>query len=60
MTFSLGITLYLFLGLALSQLRRGEGMPHADALFCGVFWPFDLSRRGIELLVRGLVQADAA
>ncbi len=60
MSFSLGIALYLFLGLALAGLRRGQGLSRADALFCGLFWPFDLSRRGIELLVRGWIQADAA
>jgi len=60
MNFSLGITLYLSLGLALALLRRSQGMSREDALFCGLFWPLDLLRRGIELLVRSLVQADAA
>jgi hypothetical protein len=60
MSMALGIALYLFPGLALSLLRRSQGMHGADALFCGLFWPFDMARRGIELLVRGLVQTDAA
>lgn len=60
MNFSLGLTLYLSLGLAMSRLRRSQGMSPGDALFCGLFWPLDLLRRGIELLVRGLLQADAA
>jgi len=60
MTISLGITLYFSLGLALSQLRLSQGLALGDALFSGVFWPFDLMRRGIELLVRVLVQTDAA
>lgn len=55
MSFSLGMTLYFFLGLALSQLRRSQGMTAGDALFCGMFWPLDLLRRGIELLVRGFL-----
>ncbi len=60
MNFSLSLTLYLVLGLALTLLRRSQGMFLEDALFCGMFWPLDLLRRGIELLVRGLFQADAA
>ncbi|OYY94999.1 MAG: hypothetical protein B7Y41_05455 [Hydrogenophilales bacterium 28-61-23] len=59
MNFSLSLTLYLSLGLALTQLRRNQGMPLSDALFCGVFWPLDLSRRGIELLVRSVFRAEA-
>jgi hypothetical protein len=58
MDFSLTLTLYLSLGLALTQLRRNQGMAVADALFCGVFWPLDLLRRGIELLVRSLLQVE--
>ena len=54
MSFSLGITLYLCLGLALARLRRSQGLSLGDALFCGVFWPFDLSRRGIEVLMHAL------
>lgn len=60
MNTSLGLTLYLALGLALALLRRSQGMSFGDALFCGVFWPLDLLRRSIELLVRGLFQVDAA
>lgn len=59
MSFNLTLTLYLSLGLALAQLRRNQGMALSDALFCGVFWPLELLRRGIELLVRSLVQAEA-
>ena len=55
MSFSLGIALYFSLGLALSQLRISQGLALGDALFSGVFWPFDLLRRGIELLVRGFL-----
>lgn len=50
MTFSLGFTLYVALGLALAQLRYSQGTPIGDALFCGLFWPLDIFRRGIELL----------
>jgi hypothetical protein len=60
MSFSLVIAFYVFLGLALSHLRRRQGMTLGDAAFCGLFWPFDLLRRGIDLLVRGVLQADAA
>jgi hypothetical protein len=60
MDFSLSLTLYLSLGLALTLLRRSQGMSFSDALFCGVFWPLDLLRQGIELLVRRLFQLDAA
>ncbi|MDP2788157.1 MAG: hypothetical protein Q8O79_08800 [Pseudomonadota bacterium] len=55
MNFSLGITLYLSLGLALTLLRRSQGMSREDALFCGLFWPLELLRRAIELLVGRLV-----
>jgi hypothetical protein len=44
MSMALGIALYLFPGLALSLLRRSQGMHAADALFCGLFWPFDVVR----------------
>jgi len=60
MSISLSMTLYFFLGLALSQLRRSQGMAAGDALFRGMFWPLELLRQGIELLVRSLLQADAA
>lgn len=60
MSFSLGIALYFSLALALSQLRISQGLTLGDALFSGVFWPFDLLRRSIELLVRSLIQTDAA
>jgi len=51
MTFTLGMTLYFSLGLALTQLRRDQGMASDDALFCGVFWPLDLLRCWIDLLI---------
>ena len=57
---SLSLVLYLALGLALTLLRHRQGMAFSDALFCGVFWPLELLRRWIELLVRSLVQFDAA
>lgn len=60
MNTSLGLTLYIALGSALALLRRSQGMSFGDALFCGVFWPLDLLRRSIELLIRGLFQVDAA
>lgn len=60
MDFSLYLVLYFALGLAMTQLKCRQGRPLADALFHGLFWPLDLSRRGIELLVRSLFQADAA
>jgi len=55
---SLALTLYLSLGLAMTLLRRSQGMSFWDALFCGVFWPLELLRRGIELLVRRMFQAN--
>ena len=60
MNLSLSLTLYLSLGLAMSLLRRSQGMAFGDALFCGLFGPLDLLRQGIDLLVRSLFQADAA
>jgi hypothetical protein len=60
MSLQLAIALYLGLGLALGQLRRRQGMKTDDAAFCGLFWPFDLLRHGIDLLVNRLIQADAA
>lgn len=59
MDFSLTLTLYLSLGMALTLLRRSQGMLLPDALFCGVFWPLEVLRRWIDLLVRSLVQAAA-
>jgi hypothetical protein len=58
MNYGLSLTLYFSLGLALTLLRRSQGMSFGDALFCGLFWPLDLLRRGIELLVRSLVQVE--
>jgi hypothetical protein len=60
MNFSLSLTLYLSLGLALTLLRRSQGMAFSDALFCGVFWPLELMRRGIELLMCSVFQTEAA
>ncbi len=60
MNLSHSLTLYLALGLALTLLRRRQGMAFSDALFCGVFWPLELLRRWIDLLVGRLVQTDAA
>ena len=59
MNLSLSLTLYLSLGLALTLLRRRQGMALSDALFCGMFWPLELMRRWIDLLVRSLFQAEA-
>lgn len=55
MDFSLTLTLYFSLGIALALLRRAQGMSFGDALFCGVFWPLELLRRWIDLLVGRLV-----
>jgi hypothetical protein len=60
MNLSHSLTLYLALGLALTLLRRRQGMAFSDALFCGVFWPLELLRRWIDLLVGRLVQTDVA
>jgi hypothetical protein len=60
MDFSLTLTLYLSLGLALTQLRRSQGMTLSNALFCGVFWPLELLRRWIDLLVRSVFRTDVA
>ncbi len=57
MNFSLSLTLYLSLGLAMTLLRRSQGMAFGDALFCGVFWPLELLRRWIDLLVGRLAAA---
>lgn len=51
MNLGLGVLLYLSLGLALSLLRSGQGLSPGDALFCGLFWPMELMRRWIEVLV---------
>ena len=60
MHLSHSLTLYLALGLALTLLRRRQGMLFSDALFCGVFWPLEVLRRWIELLVRSVFRADVA
>jgi hypothetical protein len=60
MDFSLNLALYFSLALALTLLRRSQGLSLPDALFCGVFWPLELLRRWIDLLVGRLVQTDAA
>ncbi len=60
MDFSLTLTLYLSLGLAMTQLRLSQSMTLSDALFCGMFWPLELLRRWIDFLVGRLVQTDAA
>lgn len=54
MSLSLGILLYASLALALSRLRLRQGGRFEDALFCGLFWPMELSRRWIELVVHTL------
>jgi hypothetical protein len=51
MSTSLGLTLYLILGLALARLRLAQGSRLGDALFGGLFWPLDWCRRWIDLLV---------
>lgn len=56
MSFSLGLLLYLTLGLALSQLRISQGVRPGDALFGGLFWPLDLVRRWIDVLVGVLLK----
>lgn len=60
MSLIMAIALYVLLGLALSLLRFSQGLPLGDALFSGAFWPCDLFRRGIELLLRERFQSDAA
>ena len=47
----MGWLLYLALGLALSVLRVRQNVRPADALFVGLFWPMELSRRWIEVVV---------
>ena len=56
MSTSLGLTLYLILGLALARLRLAQGYRPGDALVGGLFWPLDLGRRWIELLVALLLE----
>ncbi|MBK9326380.1 MAG: hypothetical protein KBF24_00360 [Thiobacillaceae bacterium] len=57
MSTSLGLTLYLILGLALARLRLAQGCRPGDALFGGLFWPLDFSRRWIDLLVALVLDA---
>jgi hypothetical protein len=57
MSFSLGLLLYLTLGLALSLLRISQGVRTGDALFAGLFWPLDLMCRWIDVLVGVLLRA---
>lgn len=49
------VLMYGCVGLALCVLRLGQGGQWGDALFSGLFWPLDLSRRLIELVVHALV-----
>lgn len=56
MSLSLALLLYVTLGLAWSGLRLGCGTRAGDAMFCGVFWPMDIARRWIELVVVGLLR----
>jgi hypothetical protein len=51
----MGWLLYLALGLALSVLRVRQNVRPADALFVGLFWPMELSRRWIEVVVGVLI-----
>ncbi len=51
----LALLMYGTLGLALCALRMGQGCRVDDAVFSGLFWPLDLSRRWIELGVRALI-----
>ena len=55
MNASLALFFYLSLGLALAGLRATQGARSLDALFAGLFWPIDLARHGIDLLVAGLL-----
>jgi hypothetical protein len=48
---SLAVLLYLLPGLALSLLRFGQGMSPGDASFRGLFWPMEVMRGWIEILV---------
>lgn len=57
MSFSFGLLLYAILGLASTGLRMGQGAVAEDALFCGLFWPMDVTRRWIELVMRALLRA---
>lgn len=59
MSLSLGLFLYVVLGLALGWLRKSQGVRATDALFSGLFWPMDQTRRWIELTVRALLKIDA-
>jgi len=56
MSVLMGWLLYLALGLALSALRVRQNVRPADALFAGLFWPLDQSRRWIEAVVGVLVK----
>jgi hypothetical protein len=53
----MGWLLYLALGLALSALRIRQAVRPVDALFVGLFWPLDLSRRWIEVVVGVMVKS---
>ncbi len=51
----LALLFYFALGLALAGLRASQGARAADALFAGLFWPFEFTRHGIDLLVAGFL-----
>jgi hypothetical protein len=55
----LKLTIYLVLALALASLRARAGSPPADALFRGLFWPVELTRCWIEVLVGRVLKAGA-
>ncbi|MEW5789200.1 MAG: hypothetical protein AB1899_15250 [Pseudomonadota bacterium] len=52
---ALALSLYVILALSLTVLRLNQGWRPGDALFNGLFWPADLGRRGIDLLMAGLL-----
>lgn len=56
MSLGLEMLLYASLVLALSGLRLRQGKRMGDALFSGLFWPMELSRKWIELLVQTLAR----
>ncbi len=58
MSIGLAAVLYASLGLALAGLRLTQGARADDALFTGLFWPLEVTRRWIDVMVRALIRTE--
>lgn len=58
MSIGLAIVLYASLVLALAGLRLNQGARADDALFTGLFWPLEVTRRWIDVMVRVLIHTE--